>query len=843
MTPLPRLLLAWFAPLVAVSAATGPLISQVGDFPGFTINGQNQFVLDADGDGDLDLVALPAQFGTTNSTQATTPGQGLLIENLGSRNFAKPRVVYLPSGGYLPADSITGDFLVRPGLEVMGIGSDWVNGTLIGRLHIYPLAAADLVTAPVRMDFPASVPLPGQAVDLDGDGLPDAYRFENSTLTWCLNQGGFVFANMETKVLDATTNSFSGKMRISPSPSGAMLSWVHEQHDASWVVSSSHYRKVRFGTWVAESPLPLPLWEGKYMFPLEIADLDNDGRDDLLLSENQEPVDIAPNTLRFAISWGGASGFSPVAVLNPAAAMLKFALIRDWDRDGDPDVLAGPDGDGFTHLLLNDGRGNFPVSIARHELDPPRGLPAGTRLVNAVAGDVDGDGYEDLALCYEHWIQVRAYRITLVAKGRGDGSFHAPALPATDPYLMSAGTEIPSQLIDFDGDGDLDLINQSTWTQNTGGTFPREWHPLVGGALVTDIFGNPVETNLPFAGDLDGDGYPEFVQAAYHVEPVDTSQLGYRVSRLDTMLVTYNDGAGALAAADEVLATLQGVDVFGNPQVLGKVTFADVNADGLPDLCTREIVNVDMFGNQVTHNYWRRNPGGGSRTPHSWLKLSLGSDAFPDGVRPRLDFDGDGRKDWVSPTGYLRPSASGPVAMTGYDFDGETELASRLELLGAADFDGDGDADFLLFNRSQPALFLLHNPLVDERSPIVNLLVAQGVAGAQAGPDGDADGDGRSNFTELLEGTNALVRDAANPPRFSLTISPGALSFSRRADAADLGISYRIEVSEDLVNWAPLEVAGTVQPQSAPWERVTVPLAPNGPAKRFFRLAVSPQTP
>ena len=397
-------------------------------------------------------------------------------------------------------------------------------------------------------------------------------------------------------------------------------------------------------------------------------------------------------------------------------------------------------------------------------------------------------------------------------------------------------------MIDFDSDGDLDIINQSTWTENKGAYFDPEWHPLVEGALGEDAFGNPVVLNMPHAGDLDGDGHPEFINTFYYESPK-LAEGGFGtpvLNPLNSLLVAYSDNHGGLEAADEVRMAYTAPDPFGNP-LLGKVSVADVNADGLPDLCSREFAGFDLFGNPLTSHYWRRNPGGGSRSPHAWLKLSLGIGAFPDSPAPLLDFNGDGRNEWVSPTGYLRPTPAGPVVSSGYDFDGETRIVENLTYMGAADFDGDGDADFLLYNKNQPALFLMRNLMVDERSPIVRSLVTLGVAADQAGPDNDADGDGRSNFTELLEGTDPLLPDAANPRRFSLTLASGALSFNRRADAANLGITYRIEVSGDLVTWTPLDADGTAQQLDPAWERVIVPLSANGPAKRFFRLAAAPE--
>ena len=935
------LLSAWAAALAVLPAATAPRISQILREPGVVAIIPTILPLDADGDGDLDLVVVPERtLYDTNRAAA----HGIFIENLGSRSFAPPRAAYLPSGGKLYAGWAVGDFHSTPGQEIMAPKGLSTGGYV---LQCYPLASHELRTGPITVPVygslyvPSATDLDGDGIaellvaenhgagralrvadrqadgsyqfggsvaewtlslydnairvldwdgdgdldllmekyrttgkatvvvfertghrtfapardvstdfdgipefaDLDGDGSLDCYQILGRTFRWQLRQGAYSLGTTVSRDLVDASFQHCWLAKVTTAAGGALLTVVPNRDRTADAPqpAATECLTVRFGTWetVASKPLALPDNAGTRGFAM--ADFDNDGIDDIPWLGSCKDMTY-PYPQQVLMGWGGQDGYAHPVAITGCPQTLKFALIRDWDRDGDPDVLTGADAGGRCQMLVNDGKGEFSDQMDRPELGPPPGAPAGTYLENALAGDVDGDGRDDLVLSYVFSGESVKKRLTVLAKGNGNGTFQAPALSPGGFDFHLPETEVPSQLIDFDGDGDLDVISQSTWTENKGAYFDPEWHPLFEGAFGGDIFGNPLVLNLPHAGDLDGDGHPEFINT-FHYEPPKWTDGGiyYEISPLNSILIAYNDGQGGLESADELRTVYVASDIFGNP-VLGKISVADVNADGLTDLCSREFAGFDIFGNPFTRNYWRRNPGGGSRGPHAWLKLSLGDGAFPDSPVPSLDFNGDGIRDWVSPTGYLRPTPSGPVASSGYDFDGETAITEKLTYMGAADFDGDGDSDFLLYNKDQPALFLMRNLTVDERSPIVRSLVTLGVAGGLAGPDNDADGDGRSNFTELLEGTDPLLPDAADSRRFSLTLASGAISFDRRADAEDLGISYRIETSGDLIHWAPLDAVGTAQPLVLQWERVTLPLPSGGPTRRFFRLAATPES-
>jgi hypothetical protein len=682
--------------------------------------------------------------------------------------------------------------------------------------------------------------------DLDGDGLPEWFGLKGSAFKWLPNSGGLRFGAVQSRTLFPNETS-PPLLAHEPVPgNGALLTFGTGYGGAMG-------RTIRFGTWavVSEKPFALAANQGIAAtgFFQAMADFDGDGRQDLLLRtyESVPSSSYAALFFRELVAWGTADGFAPPVFITPPPIHSQILVIGDFDRDGDADLIVGQDMAGGCHLLSNDGRGGFAQTDALAAINAPPGAPADTRLVNLQAADLSGDGISDLVLTYMRTsLAAPAALPSAVAIGRGDGTF-------VPPVVTSASFDSPTApwgtgFTDWDGDGDLDWIGSTGWTENLGGVLSREWRPLVEGAMVPDIFGNPVMTAHSSTGDLDGDGFPDFIQDTYRW--IKTGDF----TGTTVMGVAYNDGLGGLASLNEVPAVFYTTDIFGNPTTpLGRSVVADLNADGLPDLCTVEAKGNDVFGNPLTQARWRRNPGGGSRSPGAWLSLALGSlfppvggasglgsMPFPDSLVPTLDFNGDGVREWVAPGGYLRPDRKGPLLSLGYDFDGATGLVGQ-PYRGAADFDGDGDADFLIGDAKSGRLFLLENPQVNGHSRLVRAMLAAGVRGAVAGGNADADGDGWNNLTELAEGSDPLAAGSRPTGRFSVSLAARngmpTVVFRRRMDAAVKGFEYRLEASDELGIWESVSLTGAVAgPPEGGWQEVAMAAQPLV-TRRFYRLA------
>ena len=169
----------------------------------------------------------------------------------------------------------------------------------------------------------------------------------------------------------------------------------------------------------------------------------------------------------------------------------------DLDGDGDLD-LTSADGTGHSNLywFQNDGSGSFKRHLIQ-EKDP-------VRLERHRIGDIDGDGDPDVAI---------------VKNKRGDllwfENSGTPGDGESWPRHIITQGKLPGaydvELVDLDGDGDLDaagsgwrLGNQFSWFENDGTPTEGEWtkHPIE-----IDVG----ETRTIRAGDFDADGDPDLL--------------------------------------------------------------------------------------------------------------------------------------------------------------------------------------------------------------------------------------------------------------------------------------------------------------------------------------------
>lgn len=205
--------------------------------------------------------------------------------------------------------------------------------------------------------------------------------------------------------------------------------------------------------------------------------------------------------------WNGTLGFgegyppepTPFAKLVAGAtaggALAAIAAAGDVDGDGRPDIILGasaanPNGRGLageSYVLFGDGlRAAFsndaPLDLAAlTAADGVRilGARAGDRMGETVtgAGDIDGDGLSEVV--------IGAREADPAGRTRGG-----------EAYLVF-GSALASER---DADGVIDLASLSS-TQGV----------TIRGAAAGDAFGVPVDT----LGDVDGDGRPDLLAAAY----------------------------------------------------------------------------------------------------------------------------------------------------------------------------------------------------------------------------------------------------------------------------------------------------------------------------------------
>lgn len=197
----------------------------------------------------------------------------------------------------------------------------------------------------------------------------------------------------------------------------------------------------------------------------ELLDLEGDGDLDVLVFSFAGPYRLYRND--------GSGSFEDVSAHLPFTTATSVAVL-DADGDGDPDLLRVGSG---TQLLRNDGEGNFAVENQPFHLNG---------YSTVVAVDVEGDGDEDVVLRSGSW-----------AENDGTGKFTARG------NLISTATGL---FLDFDGDGRLDVVGTSLGPE--GGLYA--WRGVAPASFVQvssptlDRFAG--KSVALVAGDFDGDG-------------------------------------------------------------------------------------------------------------------------------------------------------------------------------------------------------------------------------------------------------------------------------------------------------------------------------------------------
>ncbi len=247
----------------------------------------------------------------------------------------------------------------------------------------------------------------------------------------------------------------------------------------------------------------------------QFVDFDGDGRQDLVISASVRPIGIHDASgydargvwtepqMRGYLFWCrnlGGTG-SDVCYGEPQLVRLEDgspmtvtgwnpALVHDWDGDGDLDVIMCDFNDAFFYFE-NIGTRTRPVYTAGRFLREESGVRlSGYQCMPSVeAVDWDGDGQMDIVRCDEEG-RVYWYRNTGRLE-KGVPVFESPRFFRQRADDLCASALATPCAIDWDGDGDIDLLSG-----NTAGTIDF-YENLSGPGVERPKWAPPVKLKTP----------------------------------------------------------------------------------------------------------------------------------------------------------------------------------------------------------------------------------------------------------------------------------------------------------------------------------------------------------
>jgi FG-GAP-like repeat len=422
---------------------------------------------------------------------------------------------------------------------------------------------------------------------------------------------------------------------------------------------------------------------------LAAADVNGDKKADVVLTCSQGYMEVLI---------GNGDGAFQTPVVSTAPTGDRYAVLADFNGDGHPDIALS--GGTVYAIYLNTGNGHFGTPQTYS-------LPAQSNSSQMAAGDINGDGKQDLVFPTGYLL------------GNGDGTFGSPISLPSGIQSFTLG--------DWNNDGYEDLAAVIATPSQSGTSTSYGLYLLIGSSsglstqptLIANGYQNallqarvlPGSSNLDLIASLAGGGFAVFNgngKGAFS-GPLSYGNLSF-FGNLPAAFADMNgDGIPDLvggfdstftAAYGDADGTFQGIPMTATGSNLATTT-ADINGDGLIDVIVRDTISSNAPQVYLANGNGRFTPvavgSTGSTGDHGDLLLSA-------------DLNGDGRPDLVSISPGVDHEACGggcpqPAQLTSYLSNGNGSLTyvaqqttSFQVVTGAVsgDFNGDSKQDLVL---------------------------------------------------------------------------------------------------------------------------------------------------
>ncbi len=459
--------------------------------------------------GDLNHDAMP-------DIALTSEGfEGIPIHtNLGDGSFSEPEIHWAIRGSwFVEARDINDD-----GFEDLAIVSN--NATATMRIHLNDRAGHILGPQPEPPEASLLQAAVGHAVRemrLAGGGVALAVGIDNPPRR-----------DYRMEILEALPDGhFERLERITLAPDGQSDIRDIARYDGEGWSHLIAADTIEFGGWTDPGRLwlvrqgedgsftPEIIHECTDSYPInmDVADLDDDGHDDVLVTLQNLWDDDSPTVPRRLLVLRGADGpsFAPAADITladiPWYSAFSDVDTGDLDADGVKDVVcvvSARDEPGILIVLRHEGGFTF-REIVRTPVPP--------NAWNVKVEDFDHDGRDEIAVMHARIIMDNGIVAPYLSTYRLNDYGHLEAIQQMVSEFVGAGYEL--EAADFDRDGNLDLV--------MGGGTGRVLIHLGNGDGTFQEAVNYDALHSPFAiavADFNTDGRPDIASTSISTEAV-----------------------------------------------------------------------------------------------------------------------------------------------------------------------------------------------------------------------------------------------------------------------------------------------------------------------------------
>ncbi|MDB5978482.1 MAG: repeat-containing protein, partial [Nevskia sp.] len=543
----------------------------------------------------------------------------------------------------------------------------WINTT--------PAGSGTASFAPPQTFAVEEGPESLRAIDVNGDGRLDLVSANQSQ--------GTVSVLLNTTAPGATTPSFAAAQSF---PAGVAPYWISSADlngdgKPDLVVSENGVDKVVVllnATAPGSATAAFTAHQdfttgGSVAFGVEVADVNHDGRADLLVTNmDTSTVSVLQNV---TTTGSNVAAFAPhvdFAVGNAPDAIV----VADFNGDGAPDVATLDLNVSKVSLLFDL---TAPSAIAPGFATPSHAAAGGSPK-QVLTADFNGDGRPDLAIVNHDGNAVQVLT---------DGSLPENIVFSGQASFAVGDSPFAAAAADFNGDGKPDLVvgNYAAGTVSVllNTTAPGAATPAFTAQKTFAAGSQPLSVAT---ADFNGDGRPDIVVA------------NFNSSFVSVLLDTTAPGASTPSFAAQTQINI-------NLASANAVAVADVNHDGKPD-----IVITDDIGKKV--GVLLNTTATGAATPSFSAEQEFAAGAGPDAVAVR-DLNGDGLPDLVvtchddNTVAVLLNTTTPGSSTAQFAAAASFATAASPTVLSIADIDGDGKPDLLVGGASGSAIQVFYN--------------------------------------------------------------------------------------------------------------------------------------